>query len=470
MSTLEVQFSVFGEKQDFVKGSKSSNIYGNLVPLIEWKTGIEWFEENFGSREYSEQYFLEMINNNEKYKKYASRLEKDEQGNFYLRKSIFKNIDELFKNKICNPTYGLTEIAEDIINSINPDEKAFEEVMSIFKLYSHPQQFTPDKQGKYSDLTVAIIDDFNSFVSEDLPIPHGKAVQKHYTDILPGVKIVQKDVIIPQDTSSTGDFILAKKSMEHINNYLKELLKEIEDGKKYDAINMSIGTTITELNIEDLKIKSGDNEIKLTNENINQHRDKLKDLYMKQREKFIKELEKEYKTNDDLRSFIKNTLDISDWQSFENFLIERQKLVDEIYDSMKKISDKGVKIFLANNNECGSKLYDLDLADIDPDYENYNNPNIITVSANDSDDRSTPLSDVKAKSKYKFTKVDKGFDITGDGTADIYHKCEDSNSCRICNELDGSEYFGNSFGTPFTGANILKEEHDKTHPEEKIEN
>ncbi len=298
----------------------------------------------------------------------------------------------------------------------------------------------PDKQGKYSCFNVSIIDCFDETDLEMANISHGEMVQKFITENLHGVKITRKEVLL----SSYRD-------LPNIINQLENILNDMKQGKKYDAINMSLASNML-INIQDLKVQTDKGEVQITNANINQYRDKLKEIYKKT---YIKDSTEKFKKANPFyflggKNIVKDVTD------------EAFKYQDKICELMKKISDSGVKIFLANNNYCFGSLSPFDLIDLDSDYENCNNPNIITVSSSDRLWGMTPLSDVKEKSIYELNYLDGGIDITEDGIIDIIDKDN-----IIKNVFKREKIVGNSFGTPVVLAKYLKEQYEKNHPEEK---
>lgn len=347
---------------------------------------------------------------------------------------IFYNPFNPITNTYNNFEYNLTLTSPfskkiDIIH----DYKFVLDAIRGYSFKKTPTELAPDKKGKYSDFNVAIIDDFDMKTPLMLNIPHGKLVRKFITENLPGVKIEEKKV-------KNG------ANVKEINEQFKAILREINEGKKYDAINLSMTLLIPPLFIEDFKAQVDNKEIDITNENINNYRSKLMELYKKQypsEAKNFSEWTKPYYSEEKVDEEISNA----------------EKYANEIFETMKKISDKGIKIFLANNNHCEDALCFSDLIDLDPDYENCNNPNIITVSAEDSVERNTPLSDIKEQSVFYFNKVKNGIDITGDGIADIYDKyglCDFAKK-----ELNIDKLEGNSFATPTALAKYLKEQADK---------
>ena len=365
-----------------------------------------------------------------------------------LTEELDRNVKLLSEVLFCNA--AKENLKKEHIFGIPVTREFKNELKNIYSLFSdvweyyfHEQSLrTPNKQGKYSDLTVAIIDDYETnYVNEcmllEKKVPfflsHGDIVEKNITENLPGVNIERRNVSIQYNSNK-------------INEHLKDILSKIEQGKKYDAINLSMGYNLP-LEIKDLKIKQDDKEITITNENINKYRDKLREIFKKE---FLN----------------------------QPYITEQEKMgikyADEYFALLKKISEKGVKIFVANNNECGTSLWYSDLADLDPDYENCNNPNIFMVSANDSEDRSTPLSDIHEQSSYKMEEVENGIDITGDGIADFYNKGILTWLKNFSNEIKeeyGTEDIpietilttGNSLGTPNALTKKVKEQYDKEH-------
>ena len=306
---------------------------------------------------------------------------------------------------------------------------------ALMKQLTDNLELLPNKQGKYSEFNVAIIDNFDFGNLANLNIPHGLLVQKYITENLPGVKIEQKKVLLNSDNTE-------KMLIDHLQN----IIKEIEKGKKYDAINMSMQTHDF-VWIDSLKIKSNGEEIQITNKNINQFRDKLKELH---RKNFVSLAE----------TIGLHVLQMNK-EEVENDINKYIESLEKITETMKKISDKGVKIFIANNNECAEKICYSDLIDLDSDYENCNNPNIITVSANDCSERTSSLSDIKEKSIYKLKFLDGGIDITDDGIIDIKDKTGTGKMLK--NAFGINKFEGNSLAVPVVLANYLKEEYNKKH-------
>ncbi len=289
-----------------------------------------------------------------------------------------------------------------------------------------------DKEGEeYKDTSVIVIDDFNKKDVETLGIPHGKLVQKYITENLPGVNVYRCHLNMNENNNDSYVDIIC---------ILKDILNDIKRGKKYDAINMSIGLLMG-VEIKDLYVDDNGKKVRITKDNMKQYKTKLRDT-------FIKNMY-------DNKSKRERELGMPLDTAFEQ--------CDEIRSLLKEIGDKGVKIFLANNNFSKYSITYSDLFDIDEDYEDANNPNIITISSSDDEIKSFPISDVKESSNYEFKKARDGIDITDDGIADIIL----DDSCLDAMYYAGIDKLtGNSFGTPTTLAKYIQEKHNKKEIEE----
>ncbi len=361
---------------------------------------------------------------------------KEQTENIFSVPNMF--LHDFCKNvTLLNPNSNKINIIDDLIFSISTTSNFLRE----YSFARTPTTLTPDRQGIYSNLRVAVIDDFDNAELELLNFSHGEIVQKFIKENLPGVQIEEKNCIF------NGNDI---ESLESVLVQLTDILHEIEQGKQYDAINISL-ELLQEINTINFNVKSDNKEIRITNNNINQYRNKLEELYKEKYPKIKKIL-----------NFINLNKDQEIIEEETNKLITTATKISEM---MKKISKKNVKIFLSNNNRCKDTICFSDLIDLDSDYDNYNNPNIITVSANDCNKRSTTLSDIKEQSIYKFKFLKEGIDITGDGIVDIYDKYDVKSFVKEYLNIDSFE--GNSFATPVALAKYLKMKNIQTKFEEQ---
>ncbi len=311
-------------------------------------------------------------------------------------------------------------------------------VFTLLKKATNTLKMAPDKTGNYSNYKVAIVDSFNN--KDDavdistLNFPHGVIVQKYITENLPGVQIERFDV-------AKGKFEFNGLNMA---DALRRIFgKTVMNGEKYDAINMSVGF-MPPVALKDLKVNVNGKDIQITHENIKQYINEVKKAY---KEAVVSNLTKIYKKI------------IPNQAGLEEFIEIQLGTTDLIEDIINAISRKGIKIYIANNNESADKICYSDLIDLNPDYEDCNNPNIITVSANDAKEASSPLSDRKERAVYNFKFLEDGIDITDDGIVDIYDKYK---ICNIFKEDLGIDNFaGNSFASPSALAKDLKEQADK---------
>lgn len=157
---------------------------------------------------------------------------------------------------------------------------------------------------------------------------------------------------------------------------LDSALHKIKKGEKIDAINLSMGYSVP---YESLSIEMG---MKLTPENIKEHSKAVKSIMKKRRSFRIK--------------------------------TEPMKRLAKVLDKMDSLSAKGVKIYIASGNSYDLKFNLLTLAD-----------DVVSVGALTKRGKKACYSDRNSiinrweKGVVSPKRAGNGFDITGDGIADV---------------------------------------------------
>ena len=231
--------------------------------------------------------------------------------------------------------------------------------------------------------TILVVDNFTTPSSACGNQLHGDIVTNLIKAALPNAKIVKKEI------SETT---------------FKEIVEEMKNNKKYDAINFSNVHNFKK-KLEDLKIRDENGElVQITPDNIDKYKLEIKNFLL----------------NEGMKEFsdLKNTI-----------------------KDLQYITDNGTLIFQSINNNINKEVSISDFWDFDEKYSNNNNPNLITVSANDSEERYLKISDIKEKSIFPLTKMSSGIDYTGDKIPDI----TDTKSIQELSKFNN--FSGNSFGT-----------------------
>lgn len=229
-------------------------------------------------------------------------------------------------------------------------------------------------------LKVAIVDDFTTksiFVDGDNTpdIAHGKIMKRFIEEGLPEAQIDSFDI-----KSSYGAEMLMGT-----NSQLSSILQNINDGQKYDALNISLSGFINFSYLSKLMGKQ------ITPENILQYKGEIK------------------KWLDSQKDLTKITMHNNENLTQEN----------EIIQKLDEISAKGVKIYIAAGNSADT-FNAFSLAE-----------NVKTVGALDlKGDKMNEFSNnslinswalgISQINKVQDSKGKLGFDITGDGSIDIY--------------------------------------------------
>lgn len=255
----------------------------------------------------------------------------------------------------------------------------------------------------YKKPKIAIMDNFEDksvFVDWDNKpdISHGDAVKRFIEEELPDAEIECFNNITMNEKPTLEK---AEESFKTLNENLNKVLKNIENGKKYDAINISQSSYI------DIFLLSMQLNKTITPENISEHKDEIK--------KWL-ETVKTDGTGEQLKQIIKN---------------------------FDKISSKGVPIYVGAGNK-GSSMFNM--------YTLGNNN--YSVGALDNNKEKTDFSADNstithwAKGVFDVKKItDKsnktGFDFTGDGTIDIETK-----DTTAFFKIGASKIMGTSFSTP----------------------
>lgn len=201
-------------------------------------------------------------------------------------------------------------------------------------------------------------------------VSHGFVTSSLIEKGLPEAKVVKCN-IFPK--SGVNQVVVAQR----LNNLFSTILKKIDEGKKFDAINLSLGFSV------EYKFLSEKIGVKLNPENIAEYAKKVRKALANANEDFV----------------------------IQNLSI---KEIANILDKMDKITDKGTKIYLAAGNSCDENFNLLMLAN-----------NIENVGAVDRKGHFVVYSDRNSlvnrfENGDVCSKVVKGgFDITGDGKLDV---------------------------------------------------
>lgn len=219
---------------------------------------------------------------------------------------------------------------------------------------------------------IAVIDDFTNkslFIDADFSpdISHGEAVTRFIKEGLPNSQI------------ETFDTKSSKNSEVGIIKCLDELLKRIDRGEKYDALNLSFSKDL------DIKSLSPFLNKKITAKNLNQHKTEIKQ-----------------------------------WIDSSN-LDKEAKEIREIIHKLDRIESKGVKIYTIAGNEGTNNFNMFSLVNNVNTIgaRDFNNKNKANFSADNSLVTGWETGEFQIR-KLKNTKGNWGFDYTDDGTIDIY--------------------------------------------------
>lgn len=224
---------------------------------------------------------------------------------------------------------------------------------------SKPQQNSDKK------LRIAIVDDFTTksvFIDwdETPDISHGRAVKRFIEEGLPQAQI---------DTFDTKS-----DSSSEVNKQLDAVLKDIENGKKYDALNLSMGTVSSFADLSEIM------GVQITPDNVAQKKDSIREWMARQK---------------GLKS-------------------------QETIQKLDEISSKGVSVYVAAGNH-GKKIFSLYSLSKDVKTVGSLDGNGCKDSscANNSLINSWGLG-IFNINKTQNKKGQAGFDFTGDGSIDVY--------------------------------------------------
>ena len=217
-----------------------------------------------------------------------------------------------------------------------------------------------------------IIDNFKYSaidINKDLlaDVSHGFVTSTIVEKGLPHANVFKKNIFQKHSHDSVA---------KRLNLVLDSALKKIKQGEKIDAINLSIGFSVP---YESLSSEFGK---KLTPENIKNHSKEIKSLIKKRKSFKIK--------------------------------TQPMKRLAKILDKMDTLSAKGVKIYIASGNSYDLKFNLLTLAD-----------DVVNVGALTKRGKKACYSDKNSlinrweKGVVTPKRAGNGFDITGDGIADV---------------------------------------------------
>ena len=226
---------------------------------------------------------------------------------------------------------------------------------------------------------IVVLDNFkktNVHIDYDLipDVPHGVVVSKIIENGLPNSNI--KKINVP----------LAKKFYESDNrkNIINPLLKDIKNGKKYDAINISMGI---HMSFEKFVEQTG---INVTAENLSSKAREIKDYLLKHPNKSL------YNGRPDS--------------------VKIAPTIDFI-DGLDSISSKGTKIFISAGNEGADSFNFLSLVDNSINVGALNSLNKKSLYSADNS-----LVNRWASGIVEIKKVKNGFSLTEDKKPDIESK------------------------------------------------
>lgn len=260
---------------------------------------------------------------------------------------------------------------------------------------------------KTTDKNIAIIDDFakpSVFIDFDFEpdVSHGNVVKRLIEEGLPTAKI---------DCFDYGGAGIGAQDWQNTNIHLDEILTKIKDGKKYDAINLSLGNAIS---FEEL---SKDMDVNITPENVAQKKDVIKK-----------------------------------WLNSPQSISPKIGIIAEIINKLDKLSEKKVQVYVAAGNAGKDSFNILTIV---------NGAKVVGClekdGSKDSDSADNSLVNdwklgVLNVKKLTDSSGRSGFDYTGDGSIDIY--CDQTTSfIKWSNPFDIS---GTSFSAPKALVDDLK--------------
>lgn len=290
-------------------------------------------------------------------------------------------------------------------------------------------EVTKTIEPKKPNLNIAIIDDFSNksvFIdSDDIPdVAHGKVVERFIKEGLPDAQISEFDIKNAE----------LPTALSNINNQLDNVLREIKNGKKFDALNISLSDNSS---FETLSEILG---VRLSPWGTAKYRDELRQIIKKGAQVSLDQnaTEEEIKTHN-------NAVELND-----------------IITKIDEISSTGVNVFMSAGNtlrDTPGKTFanNLNLFSLAKTYKTVGAKNERGSTADFSNYNDLVNEWEKGVFHFK-TMTDKngeeGIDYTGDGTIDIYKK--DLSSQNI---MDGIQ--GTSFATPLALVKDFKNRKEK---------
>ena len=229
--------------------------------------------------------------------------------------------------------------------------------------------------------TIVVVDDFvHKDVTVDCDfigdISHGEVSSFLLEQGLPNANILKRNIFPPRRR--------AKKApvLENLDTLCRSMLNDIREGKKFDAINLSLGFSIP------YPVISREFGKQITPENIRY---------------YAKDIKQYLKTNPD--------------KEFSVIASYPKSILASVLDKLDTLSSKGVKIYHAGGNSSDSHVCFLSLVD-----------DVFNVGALDKRGRQAIYSNKSSlvnrweNGVVKSEMKEEGYDITGDGKVDVPFK------------------------------------------------